>query len=58
MSIITFPLITSLAAGIALADDINFDACKHGSPPPGWTTTRPGKGDPKREVVAVNSAPQ
>ncbi len=44
-------------ATTALAATVNFDDCKTGSPPPGWTATRTGKGDPKWEVVADDSAP-
>lgn len=53
----TLALITIFGAGIALADTVNFDDCKIGAPPPGWTATKTGKGDPKWEVVADNSAP-
>ena len=53
----TIALITTLSAGFALADTVNFDDCKTGSPPPGWTATKTGKGEPKWEVVADPSAP-
>jgi hypothetical protein len=48
---------SSLATSIALADTVNFDDLKTGAPPPGWTATKTGKGDPKWEVVADDSAP-
>jgi hypothetical protein len=50
-------LITSLTTGIAFAETVNFDDLKTGAPPPGWTASKTGKGDPKWEVVADNSAP-
>ncbi|HWW02513.1 MAG TPA: family 16 glycoside hydrolase [Candidatus Acidoferrum sp.] len=53
----TFALMTTLTTSIALADTVNFDDLKTGAPPPGWTATKTGKGDPKWEVVADNSAP-
>jgi hypothetical protein len=57
MNTLPFALITSLTAGIALADTVNFDDCKSGAPPPGWTATKTGEGEPKWEVVADDSAP-
>jgi len=57
MKTLTLALITSLTAGVALADTVNFDDLKTGPPPPGWTATKTGKGDPKWEVVADDSAP-
>lgn len=53
----TFVLITGLAAGTALAETVNFDDMKTGSPPPGWTTTQTGKGEAKWAIVADDSAP-
>ena len=55
--LIALALVTSLTTGMALADTVNFDDSKTGSPPPGWTATKTGKGDPKWEVVADDSAP-
>jgi hypothetical protein len=52
-----FAIITSLTARIVLAETVNFDDLKTGTPPPGWTATKTGKGDPKWEVVADASAP-
>src|SRR5436189_6193456 len=57
MKTYTFAVVTSLTIGSALADDVNFDDLKTGAPPPGWTATKTGKGDPKWEVVADDSAP-
>lgn len=50
-------LMTCTVAGLAMADTVNFDDFKTGSPPPGWTATKTGKGDPKWEVVTDESAP-
>ena len=47
----------SFMTGIAFADTVNFDDLKTGTPPPGWIATKTGKGDPKWEVVADDSAP-
>jgi predicted peroxiredoxin len=52
-----FALMTGLMTGMALAQSVNFDDLKTGAPPPGWTATKTGKGDPRWEVVADNSAP-
>jgi len=48
---------TGLMAGITLAGSVNFDDLKAGATPPGWTATKTGKGDPKWEVLADDSAP-
>jgi hypothetical protein len=53
----TLALMTTLTAGLALAETVNFDDCKTGAPPPGWTASKTGNGDPKWEVVADDSAP-
>src|SRR3989475_1129821 len=53
----TLALMSTLATAAALADTANFDDLKTGAPPPGWTATKTGKGDPKWEVVADESAP-
>lgn len=53
-------LLGTLLAAVAatgLADTVNFDDCRTGSPPPGWTASKTGKGDPQWEVVADDSAP-
>jgi hypothetical protein len=47
----------TLLSGVAFADIVNFDDLKTGAPPFGWTATKTGKGDPKWEVVADDSAP-
>ena len=53
----TLALIATLTTGIAFAETVKFDDLKTGAPPPGWTATKTGKGDPKWEVVADDSAP-
>src|SRR5260221_8579105 len=53
----TIALMSTLAVGLVSADTVNFDDLKTGASPPGWTATKTGKGDPKWEVVADDSAP-
>ncbi len=48
---------SSLIAGLAWAETVNFDDLKTGAPPPGWTATLTGKGEAKWAVVADDSAP-
>jgi hypothetical protein len=50
-------LMSSLLREVTLADTVNFDDLKTGVPPPAWTATKTGKGDPKWEIVADNTAP-
>ena len=50
-------ILSTIIAGSALADTVNFDDLKPGLPPPGWTATKTGKGEPKWAVVADDSAP-
>jgi hypothetical protein len=49
--------IVTVFSSPALADTVNFDDCKTGAPPPGWTASKTGQGEPKWEVVADDSAP-
>jgi len=53
----TSALLSGLLTSFALADTVNFDDLKTGAPPPGWTATKTGTGEPKWEVVADESAP-
>src|SRR5260221_12121009 len=53
----TIALMSTIAVSVVSADTVNFDDLKTGAPPPGWTATKTGKGDPKWEVVADDSAP-
>lgn len=46
-----------LIAVTAAGETVTFDNCKTGAPPPDWTATKTGRGDPKWEVVADDSAP-
>jgi len=46
-----------LMNGMALAETVNFDDLQTGAPPPGWTSTKTGKGEAKWVVVADDSAP-
>jgi len=48
---------SSLLGEVTLAGTVNFDDLKTGAPPHGWTATKTGKGDPKWEIVADDSAP-
>jgi hypothetical protein len=57
MKAYVFAVVTGLTIGSAFAGEVNFDDLKTGAPPPGWTATKTGKGDPKWEVVADDSAP-
>ncbi len=50
-------LLTFFVAACAAADSVSFDDCKTGAPPPGWTATKTGVGEPKWEVIADDSAP-
>ena len=50
-------LLNTLITTIAFADTVNFDACKTGESPPGWTPTQTGTGRAKWEVVNDESAP-
>ena len=43
--------------GFALADTVNFDNLKTGSPPPGWTATQTGTGQSKWTVETDATAP-
>jgi predicted peroxiredoxin len=50
-------LASSIVAGAALADTINFDKDPTGKPPAGWTATKTGTGTPEWTVVQDDSAP-
>jgi hypothetical protein len=56
-SVLLFALMTALISGRAPAASVNFDDLTAGAPPPGWLATKTGKGDPKWEIVADDSAP-
>ena len=48
---------TALLAAAASAETINFDDATPGAPPPGWTATKTGKGEPKWTVEKDDTAP-
>ncbi len=54
ISLFTF---TSVTAGLALAETVNFDRAEAGKSPPGWTVAITGKGEPKWTVEQDDSAP-
>src|SRR5947199_8614305 len=56
-TILTLIICTGLLSGTALAETINFDDLKAGSPPPGWTATQTGSGSAKWSVEKEDSAP-
>jgi hypothetical protein len=55
--LIALVFVTGLTTGLTLAETVNFDDMKAGSPPSGWTATQTGKGEAKWAVVADDSAP-
>jgi len=56
-TLVTSLLVAGLATSVTMAETVNFDDVKAGALPPGWTPTKTGKGEPKWEVVADDSAP-
>ena len=53
----TVMLTTTALASMALGENVNFDDATSGAPPPGWTATKTGKGEPKWAVEKDDSAP-
>ncbi len=51
------PALSGLVGFAVHAGTIDFDNLKTGAPPPGWTATKTGKGEPQWEVVADSTAP-
>src|SRR5882762_8169012 len=47
----------TILAGFAMAETVNFDNLTTGAPPPGWTATKTGTGQPKWSVEADPTAP-
>src|SRR5437868_10228189 len=47
----------TVATGLAMAETVNFDDMKTGTPPPGWTATQTGSGTAKWAIEKDNSAP-
>jgi hypothetical protein len=50
-------LIAVIPAGALLAQSVNFDNLAPGAPPPGWTATKTGSGNPKWTVEQDPTAP-
>src|SRR5882724_3912534 len=50
-------IMTTLLAGSGRANVITFDEFKTGSPPPGWTGTKTGKGEAKWTIEKDDTAP-
>jgi hypothetical protein len=46
-----------VVSSTALADTVNFDDAKTGSPPTGWTATQTGRGSAKWSVEKDDTAP-
>jgi hypothetical protein len=55
--IVIASIAASLLPTMGRAENATFDDLKTGAPPPGWTAGKTGKGEPKWEVVADDSAP-
>src|SRR5215831_2256997 len=54
---LTAMLIAVISAGVLLAQSVNFDNLATGAPPPGWTATKTGSGNPKWSVEQDSTAP-
>ena len=57
MQILTTLTSAALFSGIAMAQTVNFDNLPLGAPPPGWTATKTGSGNPKWTIERDDSAP-
>ena len=56
----TFTVVLFAAPALAVvmsAETVNFDGLKAGAPPPGWTATKTGNGEPKWTVEPDDTAP-
>src|SRR5713101_5760890 len=56
-TLLTVALATTMMAGFALAQTVNFDNLNTGAPPPGWTATKTGSGAPKWTIEKDDTAP-
>src|SRR5499427_7832632 len=54
---IHFAFMATLLASVAVAQTVNFDNLTAGAPPPGWTATKTGSGNPKWTIERDDSAP-
>jgi hypothetical protein len=50
-------LAVAMPAGVAAAQNVNFDEFKTGSPPPGWMDTQTGSGHAKWTIEKDDTAP-
>src|SRR5215467_12316964 len=57
ITVIHFALAATLLAGVVVAQTVNFDNFPPGAPPPGWTATKTGSGNPKWTIEQDDSAP-
>src|SRR5215813_1669329 len=58
MKTVTRAMLTmGIAAAAMLAQSVNFDNLTTGAPPPGWTATLTGRGNPKWTVEQDATAP-
>jgi hypothetical protein len=57
MTRIAVALGATLLAGAGWGETVNFDNLSPGAPPPGWTATKTGSGNPKWTVERDDSAP-
>ncbi len=46
-----------LTSSLGWSETVTFDTVPTGAPPPGWTASKTGRGEPKWEVVVDDSAP-
>src|SRR5258706_1886064 len=53
----TLVLMSSISVTTVFADTVNFDDLQTGSPPPGWTATKTGKGEAKWSIEKDDTAP-
>src|SRR5713101_8105941 len=56
-TLLTVALATTMMAGFALAQTVNFDNLNTGAPPPGWTATKTGSGAAKWTIEKDDTAP-
>jgi len=50
-------LAVTVLVAVVFADTVNFDNLTAGAPPPGWTATKTGTGEPKWTVERDDTAP-
>src|SRR5436309_11939404 len=57
MKIVAAMFATTILAGTALAQSVNFDNLQVGAQPPGWTATQTGSGQAKWTIEKDDTAP-